>query len=201
MELKFAYLCGLVLVVACGDSRPLPTRPTPTSPAPVNPTPACLPCPPPGVHALSGVVRVDGVPVVGATVGLIQLGPQTPISAGPQDLIASRLTDKKSPYNFPSVENVVFSGALVSASKAGYLIDTKYILMSENRQLDFDLEPAVYISLGEMTAAVGEARCASFGYGGGVARAVGALHCLSRLRERWTCLCPPIPQQISTPAS
>ena len=84
MELKFAYLCGLVLVVACGDSRPLPTPPTPTSPAPANPTPACPPCPPPGAHALSGVVRVGGVPVVGATVGLIQLGPQTPIQRAPK---------------------------------------------------------------------------------------------------------------------
>jgi hypothetical protein len=64
-------------------------------------------------------------------------------------------------------------GAFVSASKAGYFIDTTYILMSADRQLDFDLEPAVYISLGEMAAPVGEARCASFGCGGG-AHAVDA---------------------------
>jgi hypothetical protein len=119
---------------------------------------------------LSGVVRVGGVPVVNATVGLIQLGPQTPISAGPQDVIASRLTDEKGSYNFPSVENVSFSGALVSASKAEYLTDTKYILMSQDRQLDFDLERVASnnISVGQVVLGqIGEARCASFGYGGG----------------------------------
>lgn len=60
-----------------------------------------------------------------------------------------------------------FSGALVSVSKADYFTDTKYILMSQDRQLDFDLEGAVDIAVGQVISSqVGEARCASMGYGG-----------------------------------
>jgi hypothetical protein len=165
MERKFAYLCGLVLLVACADSRPLPT---PTSPTPMTPTPApCPPCPLPGVHALSGVVRVAGVPMAGAKVGLVKLGIQSPESPGPEELIGSRVTDGDGSYSFPSVENVSFSGALVSVFKADYFTDTKYILMSQDRQLDFDLEQAVNISVGQVILSqIGEARCASTGYGG-----------------------------------
>jgi hypothetical protein len=62
---------------------------------------------------------------------------------------------------------VSFSGALVSVSKADYFTDTKYILMSQDRQLDFDLEQAVNISVGQVILSqIGEARCASTGYGG-----------------------------------
>ena len=51
--------------------------------------------------------------------------------------------------------------------KRDYFTDTKYILMSQDRQLEFDLERAVYIWLGQVTLGqVGEARCASAGYGG-----------------------------------
>ena len=62
-----------------------------------------------------------------------------------------------------------FSGALVSASKAEYFTDTKYILMSQDRQLDFDLERvANTISVGQVVLGqIGKERCASFGYGGG----------------------------------
>jgi hypothetical protein len=165
MERKFAYLCSLVLIVGCADTRP---SSFPPSPNPVTtPTAPCPPCPPPGVHALSGVVKVAGVLVAGAKVGLIKLGPQTPVSPGPEELIASRMTDASGSYSFPSVENVSFSGALVSVSKTDYFTDTKYILMSQDRQLDFDLERAVDIALGQVIlSGVGEARCASFGYGG-----------------------------------
>ena len=170
MERKFAYLFGLVLLVACDESRLLPN---PTSPPTVTPTPnPCPPCPLPGAHALSGVVRAAGVPVAGAKVGLIKIGPQTPVSPGPEELIAFGVTDGSGSYSFPSVENVSFSGALVSVSKPDYFTDTKYILMSQDRQLDFDLEPAVNISVGQVISGqVGEARCASFGYGGGVGAA------------------------------
>ena len=153
MERKFAYLCGLLLFVACDDSRPLPT---PTSPTPMTPRPA-----------LSGVVRVAGVPMAGAKVGLVKLG--SPVSLkGPEELIDSMVTDGGGSYSFPSVGNVSFSGALVSVSKVDYFTDTKYILMSQDRQLDFDLEQAVNISVGQVILSqIGEARCASAGYGGG----------------------------------
>jgi hypothetical protein len=117
---------------------------------------------------LSGVVRAAGVPMAGATIGLVALGPQTPRSLGPEELIDSRVTDQSGSYSFPRVENVSFSGALVSASKPDYFTDTKYILMSQDRQLEFDLERIVdTISLGQVIVSQhGEARCASFGYGG-----------------------------------
>jgi hypothetical protein len=173
MKLKLAYVCGLAFLVGCADSRPLPPTvpsPTPTAvtPAPIpGPNPCPLPCPAPGVHALSGVVRVAGVPVIGAQVGLIKLGISAPVSPGPEELIASVVTDANGAYSFSRVENVSFSGALVSVVKAGYFTDTKYIQMSEDRQLDFDLERAVQISLGDVIQGqLGEARCASTGYGG-----------------------------------
>ena len=166
VQRKFVSLCALVLFGACTDSGPLPT---PTLLTPTTGTLApCPPCPLPGVHNLSGVVRVDGVPVTGAKVGLVKLGPQSPVSLGPEDLIAFQVTDAGGSYSFPIVENVSFSGALVAASKSDYLTDTKYILMSQDRQLDFDLERAVDISVGELILSqVGKARCASAGYGGG----------------------------------
>ena len=50
---------------------------------------------------------------------------------------------------------------------ADYFTDTKYIQMSEDRRLDFDLERAVNISVGQVVLSrIGEARCASTGYGG-----------------------------------
>ena len=82
-------------------------------------------------------------------------------------LIAFVVTDRAGFYSFPGVENVSFSGALVSVSKAEYFTDTKYIQMSQDRQLDFDLERAADISLGQVIVSqVGAARCASTGYGG-----------------------------------
>ncbi len=164
MARKFAYLCALVLCVACADSRPLPT---PSSPTPTTPAPApCPPCPLPGAYALSGVVRVAGVPMAGAKVGLVKLGIQSPVSPG-SELIASVVTEGDGSYRLANVENVSFSGALVSVSKAEYFTETKYVLMSQDMQLDFDLERAISISVGAVIVSqVGEARCASLGYGG-----------------------------------
>jgi len=107
------------------------------------------------------------MPMAGARVGLVQIPEQTVPSGGPEELIASTATDAAGSYSFAKVENVSFSGALVAVSKAGYFTDTKYIQMSEDRQLDFDLERAVNISVGQvLLSQVGEARCASGGYGG-----------------------------------
>jgi hypothetical protein len=120
------------------------------------------------MHALAGIVRVAGVPVAGARVGLIKLGVQTPASPGPEDLIASVVTNGDGSYSLSRVENVSFSGALVGVSKLDYFTDTKYILMSQDRELDFDLERAVNISVGQVILSlVGDTRCASAGYGGG----------------------------------
>ena len=104
MERKLAYLCGLAFLVGCADSRPSPTLPSPTPTTPVTPRPApCqLPCSLPGMHALSGVVRAAGVPLTGAQVGLIKLGPQNPVSPGPEELIASMVTDRN--VDVPSIK-------------------------------------------------------------------------------------------------
>ena len=97
------------------------------------PCPGCTPCP-----------AWSGWPAFRSPVpsGTRQAGRITTQTSGPEELIASLATDGNGSYSFPSVENVSFSGALVSVSKADYFTDTKYILMSQDRQLDFDLERA-----------------------------------------------------------
>jgi hypothetical protein len=113
-----------------------------------------IPC---GIYALSGVVRVAGVPTAGATVALL----------ADRQIIASVVTDRSGAYGFPEVSNFSFSGALVGASMPGYFTDTKYILMTGPRQLDFDLIEAARIPFGQrVRSPVGDARCASLGYGG-----------------------------------
>jgi hypothetical protein len=110
-----------------------------------------------GIYALSGVVRVAGVPTAGATVSLL----------ADRQIIASVVTDPSGAYFFPEVSNFSFSGALVGASMTGYFTDTKYILMVGPGQLDFDLDEAARIPFGQMVRSpVGDARCASLGYGG-----------------------------------
>jgi len=157
-----------LLVVAChagpssapgtltAPSAVVPVDPCIKTPTPTNPgVPASLiPC---GVYVLSGVVRVAGVPTAGATVALL----------ADRQIIASVVTDRSGAYGFPEVSNFSFSGALVGASMPGYFTDTKYILMTGLRQLDFDLIEAAQIPFGQIvTSPVGDARCASLGYGG-----------------------------------
>lgn len=166
-----SVICCAALGWGCGPPERVPTAPS-HAPSTVVAVAPCPPCPLSGVYALSGVIKAAGIPAAGAKVGLIKLGIQSPVSPGPAELIASRLTDDSGSYSFPSVENVSFSGALVSVSKAGYFIDTKYIQMSQDRQLDFELEPAVNIAVGQtvlsqVLSEAGAARCASIGYGGG----------------------------------
>src|SRR5688572_4933649 len=135
----------LITAYSCSSSNSSPVTPIPSAPsvAPQN--------------RLSGLVRVAGVPVSGATVALLR----------GNGLAASVLTDSSGTYSFSAVEHASFSGALVSASKPEYFTDTKYILMSQDQRLDFDLERAVQISVGDVIQSqLGEARCASLGYGG-----------------------------------
>jgi hypothetical protein len=158
------WLAASLLGIACdagpstGPSAVVPTvgdpcirTPTPTNPGvPLS----SIPC---GIYALSGVVRVAGVPTAGATVALL----------ADRQIVASVVTDRSGAYGFPEVSNFSFSGALVGASMPRYFTDTKYILMTASSQLDFDLIEAVPIPFGQMvTRPVGDARCASLGYGG-----------------------------------
>ena len=117
--------CGLLFLIACDDSRPLPTSASPASATPTTTSApfrvGCpLPCPLPGAHALSGVVRASGIPMAGARVGLVKIPEQIVPSGGPDELIASTATDAAGWYSFAKVENVSFSGALVAVSKPGY---------------------------------------------------------------------------------
>ena len=135
-------LSASLVVVACdagpstGPSAVIPTvgdpclrTATPTNPGvPLS----AIPC---GIYALSGVVRVAGVPTAGATVALL----------ADRQIIASVVTDRSGAYGFPEVSNFSFSGALVGASMRGYFTDTKYILMTALSQLDFDLIEAAQI--------------------------------------------------------
>ena len=125
--------------------------PTPTNPGvPLS----FIPC---GIYALSGVVRVAGVRTEGVTVALL----------ADKQIIGSVVTDRSGAYRFPEVSNFSFSGALVGASMPGYSTDTKYILVTGPSHLDFDLIEAAQIPFGQMVRSpVGDARCASLGYGG-----------------------------------
>jgi hypothetical protein len=165
MKRVFGVASLIAVLSACEDGSSS-SSPTPTTPTPTTPTPA-------QAYRLSGVVRAGGVPLAGAKVGLVKFGVPSPgpegpfVTVGAEDLIAAVVTDQSGSYTFPTVSNVSFSGALVSVSQSGYFTDTKYILMSDNRELDFDLEPAVYITVGQVIQSqIGAARCASFGYGG-----------------------------------
>ena len=159
-------LVASLLAGAC-DNKPPPVPGALTGPSPVvttcarTPTPtnpgvplSLIPC---GVYELSGVVRAAAVPAAAATVALV----------ADRQIITSVVTDRNGAYRFPEVSNFSFSGALVGASMPGYFTDTKYILMTGPRQLDFDLIEAAQIPFGQTVASpVGDARCASLGYGG-----------------------------------
>lgn len=131
------------------------------NPSPVVPPPPSAPAPAPSpqsLHALSGVVRAGGVPVAGVKVALLKFEESA--------LTASVLTDERGAYRFTSVAPVTSSGALVSVSKPDYFTDTRYVDISQDQRVDFDLERAVHISVGHVIQSqVGEARCASLGYG------------------------------------
>jgi hypothetical protein len=115
---------------------------------------SAIPC---GIYALSGVVRVAGIPASGVTVALL----------ADRQIIGSVVTDGSGAYRFPEVSNFSFSGALVSASMPRYFTDTKYILLTGPGQLDFELMVAEHIPLGQtVSSTAGNARCASLGYGG-----------------------------------
>jgi len=149
MKPRRACVIGVLLLSACTTSAS-----TPVGFSPLAPTPAPTPT---SQHTLSGIIRVAGLAVSGAKVALLK----------DNGLTASVVTDGTGTYSFSAVENVSFSGALVSVSKPDYFTDTKYVLMSGDQTLDFDLERSVNVSAGQVIQSpTGDARCASLGYGG-----------------------------------
>jgi len=157
-SIRLGAIAIAILSCGCGggDDRRFLINPSPVAPPPPSaPAPAPVPQ---SLHALSGVVRAGGVPVAGVKVALLKFEESA--------LTASVLTDESGAYRFTSVAPVTSSGALVSVSKPDYFTDTRYIAMSQDQRVDFDLERAVHISVGQVIQSqVGEARCASLGYG------------------------------------
>lgn len=136
-----------IVVSACGSS---PST-SPTESPRVNGTPQ---------RALSGLVRAGGNPLAGARVALVRFQLDA--------LAATVMTDVDGAYRFSSADPVSVSGALVSVSKPDFFTATRYVPMFQDQVQDFDLERAVYIAVGDVVRSpVGDARCASLGYGGG----------------------------------
>jgi hypothetical protein len=100
------------------------------------------------------------LPAAAATVALLK------IDTGA--LIASTIADANGSYSLSEVQNVSFSGALVSVTRPEHFTATRYVFMAKDEKADFDLEPVEHVTLGEaIISEVGAtARCASLGYGG-----------------------------------
>jgi Carboxypeptidase regulatory-like domain len=156
--MRHLWLCivAFVLLPACDRA------PSVGSPAAPSPAPSLSPPPPAPLYTLSGVVRVAGIPVAGATVALLNFETGA--------LITSTVTDANGSYSLSEVRNVSpYSGALVSVSRPEYFTETRYVPMSQDQKVEFELERAEHISIGQVIISeVGvAARCASLGYGGG----------------------------------
>ena len=155
------YVCLVTLalnVAACG--RDGPQQPTAPSPTPALPPTISEP-----TFTLSGVVRAAGnVPVVGARVVALD------DNQGQELTASSTTTDRNGYYSISGLTtSSIGNGPLVSASKPGYFADIKWSALTLDKQLNFELSPAMpQISLGEtIQGRIGDALCASLGYGGG----------------------------------
>lgn len=138
MRLWLAGPCAIVLLVSCDSP---PGSPLAPNPVPVRP--------PAASHTLSGMVTAIGAPVVGVTVSVSWA------TDAATELAAA--TDGNGYY---SIRDVRTSAPLVRVSKAGYFTDFKYVSVSRDTQLDFDLDRWVHISLGEVIQGrVGDVIC------------------------------------------
>lgn len=143
---------AVLSLAACDNSSTRLVNAVPAAPRPVPPPP-----PPPALFDLSGVVRVAGIPLAGSRVALLD---------GESER-AFTVTDDRGSYIFAAVEHVPPSGVLLSASRAEYFTETRYVPLFQNQTLDFDLVSATYVAVGEVVRSpVGDAFCASLGYGG-----------------------------------
>ena len=159
MKLMFACLCTIALLAACNDSQGALTAPSsverPSQPSDLT-------------HRLSGVVTAAGVPVSGAEVAELQTvyGDDcfTP------DELSRTTSDASGSYTLPAVRDASSSvwASWVRAYKPGYFTNFQRPLVSRDTQLDFTLDPWVYISLGEVvrgTVHAGDAFCYGNSYG------------------------------------
>jgi hypothetical protein len=171
MKRVCACLTIVVLLLACNDSRGLPTGPTSISNF-NSPTAADAPFPPPAppgtTRALVGTVRGDGnVPMVGAKVEVFAVG-----WFGASRVEATAVTDGDGVYTMPNIR--AYEGPdqigwlLVGASTPGYFADFKWWLdFPKDADLDLRLDPLRHIRLGDaVRGQIGDAECAGLGYGG-----------------------------------
>ena len=148
-----------VFLSACDNSPSLPTAPT-SMPSALTSPPGS---PPPGsIHTIFGVIRTGNVPVSGARVAVLD-----------QNYFAPVTTDGDGRYSIRASSAQPWGmSPLVAASKPGYFADIKftdttYQPISKDTQLDFELDPLVQISVGEVVRGrVGGATCSHWGYGG-----------------------------------
>lgn len=146
-----AVLCSALLALACGQNEDGYVI-SPTAPGPIV-VPAAA------ANPLSGVVSDNHAPVVGARVLVFgDVGVNQQVTA----------TDTGGHYSFSDVGPVACPPActMVSASQPGFFSDIKYAETARSDRIDFELDPLVYISLGEAVAGlVGDATCSGLGYG------------------------------------
>jgi hypothetical protein len=135
-----------LVFTACGGSQSLPDAPT---------TPR-------QTYSVFGVVRADGSPVAYATVTVLEQRDSTVTTNANGQYKVQASTAQ--PWGL---------SPLLSASASGYFADirftdTNYRAITQDTQLDFELEPLRYIALGEVVQGrVGGAVCSHWGYGTG----------------------------------
>jgi len=147
-----AAISWALLALACsGDTLVAPTPPQFRPGAPV-------PWPP---YPISGTVFADATPVNGARILVFD-----------DRIVTSRstTTDDRGFYSFDDVGLVKCPAcSMVSASKAGFFTDIKYADTALNGTLDFELDPLVFISVGQVvngyTGEAGDAKCEGLGFG------------------------------------
>ena len=118
-----------------------------------------------GTFRVSGVVRLGGVPVIGAKVAVLTQRPERDV-----------LTDSDGRYTLVAhTRQPRGMSPLVSAHKDGYFtaiqfVDNQYVPIRANSTLDLTLERLVYVSIGQVvhgSSGGSPGVCSHWGYGTG----------------------------------
>ena len=140
-----------LLLEACQGSRlPTTSSPVPSPPSviaaaaagAVPPDPAPVREPAVFTGTVSGVVRVGGVPVAGATVTLVADGVFVKEAR-------STTSDALGHYEIPAVKAIA-PGPLLSAYRPGYFTEAHWSPGVGDQKVDFDLSPLSFIQLGNV---------------------------------------------------
>jgi hypothetical protein len=159
VKLRFAFLCPIVLLVACND-----THRTLTAPSSVEgPGQPSAP-----THRLSGMVRASGVPVSGAEIAELQTNDVNECFT--PEVLSGTTSDANGSYELQAVKDSSSTvwASWVRAYKPGYFTNFQRPRLSTDTQIDFTLDPWVHISLGQVTRGTvraGDAFCYGNSYG------------------------------------